>query len=58
MIEVRTVESAAHLSDRRKAAGLLEREVGRALSAEENNPAERSWGVVQAAEDNKNFGFA
>ena len=58
MIEVRTVRSTEHLSDRQKAVGLLEREVSRALAEGDEGATGQSWGVVQAAEDNENFGYA
>ena len=58
MVEVRTVKSAEHLTDRQKAMGMLERDVRRALEEEMDGAAGRSWVVAQAAEDNENFGFA
>ena len=57
MLEVRTVKSAEHLTDKEKAMGLLEREIVRAMEIGEFGD-DRSAQIMAAAEDNEQFGFA
>jgi hypothetical protein len=57
MLEVRTVKSAEHLTDRAKAVGMLEREIVRAMEIGDFGD-DRSMRIMGAAEDNEQFGFA
>ena len=57
MLEVRTVKSVEHLTDRAKAMGLLEREIVRAMEIGDFGD-DRSMRIMAAAEVNEQFGFA
>ena len=57
MLEVRTVKSVEHLTDRAKAMGMLEREIVRAMEIGDFGD-DRSMKIMAAAEVNEQFGFA